>query len=68
MTDIAVSFVFSLAIALVYGVIFKEAYPLVSIDAGLALGFALAGILTYAFFRALLLRVKGGTGNKTRAR
>jgi hypothetical protein len=59
MTDIAVSFVFSLAIALVYGVIFKEAYPLVSIDAGLALGFALAGILTNAFFSGIVTSCEG---------
>jgi membrane protein implicated in regulation of membrane protease activity len=57
MTKAAVAFIVTLAIAIVYGVIFKVVYPLVDIDAGLALGFALAGLLTYIIARTLLQRM-----------
>jgi hypothetical protein len=59
MTNTAVAFAVTLALAVAYGTIFRKIYPLVNIDAGLALGFALAGILTYLFLRIVLLRVIG---------
>jgi hypothetical protein len=58
MTAAIVAFIVSLAVAVVYGVIFKSVYPLVDINTGLALSFGLAGLLTYAAARAVLLKVK----------
>jgi hypothetical protein len=58
MTKISATFIATLTIATLYGVIFKEEYPLVSIDAGLALSFALAGLLTYLAFSAILPRAR----------
>ncbi len=64
MTNSAIAFAIVLGIAVFYGVIFKNIYPYVNIDAGLALGFALAGILTYAIFRAVLLQLKRQRSSK----
>jgi hypothetical protein len=57
-TSLAIMFVATLVIATVYGVLFKEIYPLVRIDTGLALGFALVGLLTYVAIRAIVLGVR----------
>jgi uncharacterized membrane protein YGL010W len=67
MTNTAVAFISSLAIAVVYGVLFKSFYPLVDIEGGLALGFALAGLLTYLAARTLLQHFskKPGTGEQS---
>jgi uncharacterized membrane protein YagU involved in acid resistance len=54
MTNAVLAFILSLLIGVVYGVIFTQVYPLVKIDSGLALGFAIAGLLTYAAARSLL--------------
>jgi hypothetical protein len=54
MTNAAVAFIVSLTIAVVYGVIFSSVYPLVDIGSGLALGFALAGLITYLAASTLL--------------
>jgi hypothetical protein len=66
MIDSAVALAVTLVIAVVYGVIFRKIYPLVTIDAGLSLGFGLAGLLTYFLLKAALQRVKrirGGRDN-----
>lgn len=64
MTDAAVALVVTLFIAVAYGVIFRKIYPLVTIDAGLSLGFALAGLLTYILLKAALLRIKRMRGSR----
>jgi uncharacterized membrane protein YGL010W len=58
MTKLAVGAIVTLTISVVYGVMFKIIYPLVEIDTGLALGFALVGLLTYICLKAIFLRVR----------
>jgi hypothetical protein len=58
MTKFVIAFVLTVLLAVFYGVIFSYIYPLVVIDTGLALGFALAGIITYAALRLIVLGVK----------
>jgi hypothetical protein len=60
MRNAALAFILSLLIGVVYGIIFTNVYPLVKIDSGLALGFAIAGLLTYAAARSLLRLFKAG--------